>query len=186
MLALIEAHPLEPAEIQLKAEERKRGGRPMPTRQQTARPRQTAEHASTEDSPRKRERRPLAPRSAEGSETKMPRRNTKPPRNGEQREPRERARTFTPRPPVSRPAQAGDKIEAVLLEERTKKGGWRAAYPQNGLQGPIVNPGLVPSDKGAGDTLTLLIHSINRFEMAFRVPTEADFAEKKPRKKGGA
>jgi CRISPR-associated protein Cmr6 len=70
----------------------------------------------------------------------------------------------------------------ALLEERTKKGGWRAQHGPSGLSGPIVNSGLVPAENEVGSSLTLIVHSINRFEMAFRVPTAAD--EAKGKKKG--
>lgn len=68
----------------------------------------------------------------------------------------------------------GDKVEAQLLEERTKKGGWRATYAPSGLSGPIQNSGDVPSDKKAGDTLELIVASATERGIDFRYPTPAD------------
>ena len=82
-----------------------------------------------------------------------------------------------------RQAQAGDWVEAVLLEERTKKGGWRAEYPVSKLSGPIVNTGHVSGEQAAGDKVELIIHSLNKFEMMFRWPTDAERAKKDKQKK---
>jgi CRISPR-associated protein Cmr6 len=78
-----------------------------------------------------------------------------------------------PQSPPSRP-QPGQRIEATLLEEKTKKGGWKARHEPSGLSGPIQNSGDVPGDKSAGDTLTLIVASANEREIAFRYPTAAD------------
>jgi len=69
--------------------------------------------------------------------------------------------------------KAGDAVEAVLLEERTKKGGWRARDPVTGLTGPIVNSDAVPPDGAPGDAITLTVASVGRREVAFRYPDEA-------------
>lgn len=77
----------------------------------------------------------------------------------------------------SRPAElpkAGDRIETVLLRERTKKGGWRAKHELTGRCGPIQNTGDVPGDCNAGDRLTLIVALVNEREIAFRYPTAAD------------
>lgn len=96
-------------------------------------------------------------------------------------------RKFSPRgdkAPVRsgpRAPQAGDWVQAVLLEERTKKGGWRAEFSlpsASKLAGPLVNTGLVPAEQNAGDSVELIIHSLNKFEMIFRWPTEAERAQK--------
>ncbi len=68
----------------------------------------------------------------------------------------------------------GDKVEAQLLEERTKKGGWRAMHGGSGLSGPIQNSGDVPSDKKAGDVLELIVASATERGIDFRYPTPAD------------
>ncbi|GIW08687.1 MAG: hypothetical protein KatS3mg060_3492 [Dehalococcoidia bacterium] len=65
-------------------------------------------------------------------------------------------------------------VEAVLLEERTSKGGWRARHEPSGLAGPIVNSQDVPSDKDAGDSITLIVHYVRVRDISFRVPTQRD------------
>ncbi|WP_428941035.1 type III-B CRISPR module RAMP protein Cmr6 [Fontivita pretiosa] len=77
-----------------------------------------------------------------------------------------------------------DLVEATLLEERTKKGGWKARHEPSGLAGPIQNSADVPATKKAGDRLTLIVASVSASEIAFRVPTEtpATPAKKKGRK----
>lgn len=71
---------------------------------------------------------------------------------------------------------AGVKVEAILLEERTKKGGWKAKHEPSGLNGPIQNHGDVPADRKVGDVLSLIVASANKREIAFRYPTTADEA----------
>lgn len=70
----------------------------------------------------------------------------------------------------------GRKVEAQLLEERTKKGGWRATHAPSGLSGPVQNNGDVPSDKKAGDVLELIVASATERGVDFRYPTSADEA----------
>lgn len=88
-------------------------------------------------------------------------------------------------PPPAGPAKPkvlpkpGDKVEAQLLEERTKKGGWRAIHAPSGLSGPIQNSGDVPSDRTAGDTLELIVASATERGLDFRYPTPADEARAK-------
>jgi CRISPR-associated protein Cmr6 len=80
--------------------------------------------------------------------------------------------------------KAGDRVEARLLEEKTKKGGWKAQHIATGLSGPIQNTSDVPGDKKAGDTVTLIVASANEREIAFRYPTATDqqHAHKQPGK----
>lgn len=78
--------------------------------------------------------------------------------------------------------KAGDRVEATLLEERTKKGGWRARHEPSGLAGPIQNSSEVSFTQKAGDRLTLVVASVNAREIAFRVPTGATALP--PEKKG--
>jgi CRISPR-associated protein Cmr6 len=70
----------------------------------------------------------------------------------------------------------GEKVEALLLEERTRKGGWRAMHAPSGLSGPVQNSGDVPSDKTAGDVLELIVASATERSVDFRYPTSADEA----------
>jgi CRISPR-associated protein Cmr6 len=77
-------------------------------------------------------------------------------------------------PPVS-----GTIVDAHLLEERTKKGGWKALHEHSGLSGPIVNTGDVPAERNAGDGLRLIVQSANQREISFKYPTPADEARAK-------
>jgi CRISPR-associated protein Cmr6 len=70
----------------------------------------------------------------------------------------------------------GDRVEAQLLEERTRRGGWRAVHAPSGLSGPIQNSGDVPSDRKAGDVLELIVASATERGLDFRYPTPADEA----------
>ena len=70
--------------------------------------------------------------------------------------------------------QPGVSVEAMLLEEKTKKGGWKAKHDSSGLDGPVQNSGDVPGEKKPGDTLILIVASANERESAFRYPTAAD------------
>ena len=84
------------------------------------------------------------------------------------------------RSPVSAGVQApatgsmprpGDCVEAVLLEEKTRKGGWKARHEPTGLQGPIQNTGDVPDAAAPDQRVSLIVASANRREMAFTWPT---------------
>lgn len=70
--------------------------------------------------------------------------------------------------------KAGDLVEAVLLEERTKRGGWRARHEPSGLAGPVQNSADVPASARPGDRLRLIVASVGTREMAFRFPTQGD------------
>jgi CRISPR-associated protein Cmr6 len=80
-----------------------------------------------------------------------------------------------PTAPVAGPRlpASGDQVEAELLEERTKKGGWRARHVGTDIAGPVLNSAEVPADKAAGHTLTLIVHSANEREIVFNYPTDA-------------
>lgn len=66
--------------------------------------------------------------------------------------------------------KAGDQVQAVLLEEKTKKGGWKARLQDDPRSGPIQNSQDVPPDKKPGEVVTLIIASINDREVAFQWP----------------
>jgi CRISPR-associated protein Cmr6 len=68
----------------------------------------------------------------------------------------------------------GEMVDAQLLEERTRKGGWKALHGASGVSGPIQNSGDMPADKNVGDTLKLIVAIANEREIAFRYPTPAD------------
>lgn len=95
------------------------------------------------------------------------------------------------RPPASAGDQAlvsdsvprpGDCVEAVLLEERTRKGGWKARHEPTGLQGPIQNTKDVPDTAEPGQRISLIVAFAQR-EMAFTWPTPA--ARARQSKTGG-
>ncbi|MCG8554134.1 MAG: type III-B CRISPR module RAMP protein Cmr6 [Proteobacteria bacterium] len=73
--------------------------------------------------------------------------------------------------PASTTVKSGDQVEAVLLDERTKKGGWKALHEPTGLAGHIHNSGDVPADARPGDCLTLVVASVSAREIAFRFST---------------
>lgn len=64
----------------------------------------------------------------------------------------------------------GNLVEATLLEERTRKGGWKARHEPSGLAGPVQNSVDVPPTATPGSRLTLVVASVTDREMAFRVP----------------
>ncbi|GIW97296.1 MAG: hypothetical protein KatS3mg111_0629 [Pirellulaceae bacterium] len=84
----------------------------------------------------------------------------------DRRSPGRSAPTVPQRPPgIPKP---GDKVRAVLLEERTKKGGWRARHPASGLEGPIVNSGDCPADWEPGAEVELTVQSANAQQISYR------------------
>lgn len=82
---------------------------------------------------------------------------------------------------VARP-KPGQKVEAQLLEGRTKKGGWKAIHAPSGFIGPIQNSGDVPADRSPGDTLALIVANATDF----RYPTPADEARALRSKRAGS
>ena len=53
----------------------------------------------------------------------------------------------------------GNTVACILLEEKTKKGGWRAKLDGFLNEGPIFNTADVPDDKVAGDKVSLIVKS---------------------------
>jgi CRISPR-associated protein Cmr6 len=84
--------------------------------------------------------------------------------------------------PASASPKTGDRMEALLLEERTRKGGWRARHETTGLVGPIHNSVDVPASAKPGDRVTLLVASVSAREIAFRFPTASPVTD--PKTKG--
>jgi CRISPR-associated protein Cmr6 len=66
--------------------------------------------------------------------------------------------------------KVNDRVEAQLLEEKTRKGGWRAKHLKSGVAGPILNSAAVPADKKAGEKILLIVKSVNPKEIAFAWP----------------
>lgn len=58
--------------------------------------------------------------------------------------------------------QSGTMIEAELLRERTKRGGWRAKLLRYHGEGPITNSAEVPRDASPGDRVFLRLEASNR------------------------
>lgn len=69
--------------------------------------------------------------------------------------------------PAPRP---GARVPAVLLTERTRKGGWRARHEPSGLEGPVQNSADVPPSSKAGDTVELVVAISKGTDSAFRYP----------------
>ncbi len=67
----------------------------------------------------------------------------------------------------------GSTVKAVLLEEKTKKGGWMARHVDSGCKGHIVNTEKVPGDKQPGEEVELIVASASD-SMSFRWPTEEE------------
>lgn len=60
--------------------------------------------------------------------------------------------------------RTGDVVEVVLLEEKTKKGGWKARHEPSGRVGPVQ--GTPPPDVKAGDVVRVVIKSLIRKDQA--------------------
>lgn len=80
---------------------------------------------------------------------------------------------------------AGEVVVATLLEERTRKGGWKAEHEPSGLQGPIQNTGDVPDGAKAGDRVNLKVRYATLQAIAFGWPLSRDGADT-PRPKQSA
>jgi CRISPR-associated protein Cmr6 len=78
-----------------------------------------------------------------------------------------------PPPPEPYKGKTNDLVDAVLLSERTKKGGWRAQIKGHSQCGPIQNNDHVPADAKAGDIVKLVIASINDRDAQFKWPPPA-------------
>jgi CRISPR-associated protein Cmr6 len=80
-------------------------------------------------------------------------------------------------PPSSRASvsvlRVGTIIEGVLLEEKTKKGGWKARETSSGLAGAIQNSQTVPPGAKPGDRVKLKIKIANPKDPAFEYIPES-------------
>ena len=75
----------------------------------------------------------------------------------------------TSRDPVAAPASSpklekGTIVEAVLLEGRTKNGGWRARHESTGKEMHIQNTNEVPDTREPGDRVELYVFSSDAFQ----------------------
>ena len=57
--------------------------------------------------------------------------------------------------------KTGDKVQCVLLGEKTRKGGWKAKLVQRGTEGPITNTEDVPEVAKPGQTVMLRVGAIS-------------------------
>ena len=62
----------------------------------------------------------------------------------------------------------GDRVQAELVEEKTRKGGWKARHLESGLQGPIQDTRNVAADAKPGQQVELTVASVSSREMAFK------------------
>ncbi len=67
----------------------------------------------------------------------------------------------------------GDRVQAELVEEKTRKGGWKAKHLESGLQGPIQDTIDVPADAKPGQHFELTVASVSSKEMAFKWVTSS-------------
>jgi len=58
--------------------------------------------------------------------------------------------------------KSGEMARAVLLAQRTRRGGWRAWLPEYGLEGHITNSESIPSTISTGDMVQLRVGAANR------------------------
>jgi hypothetical protein len=63
--------------------------------------------------------------------------------------------------------RSGARVACVLLEKRTRKGGWKARVLDRGLSGPVTNSADVPDSARPGQTVTLRVGAVD--EMATRI-----------------
>jgi hypothetical protein len=56
----------------------------------------------------------------------------------------------------------GDEVECVLLNEKTRKGGWRAKFLKRPSDGPITNTHQVPQSARPGQVVVLRVGAISQ------------------------
>ncbi|MCS6921550.1 MAG: type III-B CRISPR module RAMP protein Cmr6 [Elioraea sp.] len=74
--------------------------------------------------------------------------------------------------PSSPPPKPRDIVECVLLEEKTKKGKWKARHEASGMEGDIQNSDQVPEGAKPGDRLKLKVKISKGKESAFEYLSE--------------
>lgn len=75
---------------------------------------------------------------------------------------RDGRRPVTTVPSPTPPGQkSGERVKAQLLDEKNKKGGWKARHVESGLEGSIIDSQNVPADKKPGDVVELTVHSVS-------------------------
>ncbi len=66
------------------------------------------------------------------------------------------------------PPRAGTIVSAKLLQERTRRGGWRAEHEPTGLSGSIQQYQDMPDTCNVGDVIELVVASSNEREIQFK------------------
>lgn len=84
---------------------------------------------------------------------------------------------------VASSVNTGDVVTGILLEERTKKGGWKARIDDLSESGPIQNSRDVPPELKPGVEVELIVAIAKPGNFAFKYPTEAE-AERAQKKQG--
>ncbi len=74
----------------------------------------------------------------------------------------------SPAKPAKPLPQARDRVQAELLDEKTKKGRWKAKLLDGELQGPIQDHENVPDDAKPGQRVELTVVSVSEREVQFR------------------
>jgi CRISPR-associated protein Cmr6 len=72
------------------------------------------------------------------------------------------------------PPRAGETVECVLLEERTRKGGWKARHEPSGIEGPVQNASEVPEEARPGDRIALEVRIAKGRDSGFAVPKKTE------------
>ncbi len=57
--------------------------------------------------------------------------------------------------------RTGDKVQCVLLGEKTRKGGWKAQLLQRRTEGPITNTADMPKSANPGQAVTLRVGAVS-------------------------
>ena len=57
--------------------------------------------------------------------------------------------------------KSGEIVDCVLLQDKTRKGGWRAKVPGTIYQGPVTDWQSVPATKSAGESILLKVCSVS-------------------------
>jgi len=68
----------------------------------------------------------------------------------------------------SRIPSPGDTVTAILVDEKTKKGGWKAKHIDSGRIGHMDDPQNAPSDVSIGQEVDLIVASVPEGSIAFR------------------
>ena len=79
--------------------------------------------------------------------------------------------------------KASERVEAELLTEKTRKGGWKAKHLDSGISGPIQEDQNAPADAKPGQRVKLTVTFATRKEIGFKW-AEPPSPKKTPGRKG--